>query len=158
MIKKRHPLSSKEQKELLRILKEKYSIELDKKKIIEVVETKNKKKIYFQEGKPIAILIEENLIPTLRSPKEILDLLPKVIVDIGAVPHIINGADIMAPGIKEIRNNIEIGKIVLIIDEKYEKPIAIGIMIMNSKEIFEKRKGKAIKNLHHIGDDLWKLM
>jgi PUA domain protein len=158
MIKKRHPLSSKEQKELLKILKEKYSIDLDKKKIIEVVETKDEKKIYFQEGKPIAILIDENLIPTLKSSKEILDLLPKVIVDMGAVPHIVNGADIMAPGIKEIKNDAEIGKIVLIIDEKYEKPIAIGIMIMNSKEIFEKRKGKAIKNLHYVGDDLWKLM
>jgi predicted ribosome-associated RNA-binding protein Tma20 len=29
---------------------------------------------------------------------------------------------------------------------------------MDSKEIFEKRKGKAIKNLHYVGDDLWKLM
>ncbi|MCC6013697.1 MAG: DUF1947 domain-containing protein [Candidatus Verstraetearchaeota archaeon] len=158
MIKKRHPLSSKEQKELLKVLKEKYSIDLDKKKIIEVVETKNGKKIYFQEGKPIAILVEENLIPTLKSPKEVLDLLPKVIVDMGAVPHIVNGADVMAPGIKEIKNNAEIGKVVVVVDEKHEKPIAIGIMIMNVKEIFEKRKGKAVKNLHYVGDDLWKLM
>ncbi|MDH5807252.1 MAG: DUF1947 domain-containing protein [Candidatus Methanomethylicaceae archaeon] len=158
MIKKRHPLSSKEQKELLNILKEKFPNiyeKLEKKKMIELIETKDGVKIYLQEGKAIAFLINEEIIPPLR--EEFLENLPKVIVDMGAIPHIVNGADVMAPGIRNI-NDVNLEEIVVVIDEKHGKPIAIGKMIMNSKEILEKRKGKAIKNLHYVGDYLWKLV
>ncbi|MEM1573750.1 MAG: DUF1947 domain-containing protein [Candidatus Methanomethylicaceae archaeon] len=158
MIKKRHPLSSKEQKELLSILKEKFPNiyeKLEKKKMIELIETKDGVKIYLQEGKAIAFLINEEIIPPLR--EEFLENLPKVIVDMGAIPHIVNGADVMAPGIRNI-NDVNLEEIVVVIDEKHGKPIAIGKMIMNSKEILEKRKGKAIKNLHYVGDYLWKLV
>lgn len=158
MIKKRHPLSSKEQKELLNVLKERFPRiyeKLDKKKKIELIETKDGVKIYLQEDKTIAIFLDGEIIPPLR--EECLEGLPRVIVDMGAVPHIANGADVMAPGIRSAENANQ-DEIVVVVDEKYGKPIAIGKMIMNSREIMEKRKGKAIKNLHHVGDHLWKLV
>ncbi|MCS7097808.1 MAG: DUF1947 domain-containing protein [Candidatus Methanomethyliaceae archaeon] len=157
MIKKRHPLSSKEQKEFLEILKDKLpSIyeKIDRRKVIEILEIKDGNKIYVQEEKAIAIVINEELIPPLR--QELLESFPKVIIDMGAVPHIVNGADVMAPGIRSIHGNLN--DVVVIVDEKYGKPIAIGKIIMSPMEVLEKRKGKAIKNLHHIGDHLWKLV
>lgn len=158
MIKKRHPLSSKEQKEFLSILKEKFPNiceKLDKKKTIELIETKDGVKIYLQEDKTIAFIINEEVLPPLR--QEFLENLPRAVVDMGAVPHIANGADVMAPGIRNI-DNVKLEEIVVVVDEKYGKPIAIGKIIMDSKEILEKRKGKAIKNLHYVGDYLWKLV
>lgn len=157
MIKKKHPLSSKEQKEFLEILKEKFPQiyeKIDRKKTIEILETKNGDKIYMQEEKAITMIIDGELIPPLR--EEFLNSFPKVVIDMGAVPHIANGADVMAPGIRSIHGSLN--DIVVVVDEKHGKPIAIGKVIMNPMEVLEKRKGRAIKNLHYVGDYLWKLI
>lgn len=104
-------------------------------------------------------LFENLLVPTLFESinKKFLDALPSVIVDMGAVPHISNGADIMRPGIVAIDGRFKKGDLVLVRDERFKKPLAIGIAIENSEDLVKMEKGKVVKNIHHVDDKIWRL-
>ncbi|MEM2576088.1 MAG: PUA domain-containing protein, partial [Sulfolobales archaeon] len=100
---------------------------------------------------------ENTYIPTLLLIKlRIKDLTPKAVVDEGAIKHLINGADVMAPGIIEVEQ-FNKDEIVSVWEPKKETPIVIGKALTDSKTIKEVKKGKAIKNLHHAGDQTWNL-
>ena len=43
------------------------------------------------------------------------------------------------------------------LDETHKKPLALGIATLDSNELRQAKKGKIIKNLHWIGDDLWNM-
>ncbi|MBA94650.1 MAG: hypothetical protein CMP21_02675 [Rickettsiales bacterium] len=78
-------------------------------------------------------------------------------VDHGAIPFLMNGADCMAAGIHRACDTIEIGDLIWIRDQSHGKPLAIGWATMNAMEMVDATKGKAVKMLHHIGDELWEL-
>ncbi len=84
-----------------------------------------------------------------------VDELPNVIVDMGAIPYVCNGADIMAPGITEMEP-FEVGDLVVMRDVTHGKALAIGKALKSSSDIEASRKGKVIENLHYVGDGLWK--
>ena len=96
----------------------------------------------------------DDLFPTLRSP--ILDSLPSIIVDMGAVPHICNGADVMAPGVVEVRGDFKAGDLVVVRDERHGKALAIGKALVDSGELRSLKRGKVVENLHYVGDRLWR--
>ena len=79
---------------------------------------------------------------------------PYVTVDMGAVPYIVNGAQVMIPGIIE-KQHFQKDEFVQIKEEKYLKTLAVGKAIVSSDEIINTNKGKAIKNQHFIGDIYW---
>jgi PUA domain protein len=83
-----------------------------------------------------------------------LETLPRVVVDMGAIRFVCNGADIMAPGITELDEFNE-GAVVVIRDVTHGKGLAVGISKKDSSEIELNRKGKVIKNIHYVGDKLW---
>ena len=83
-----------------------------------------------------------------------LDSLPKVVVDMGAIRFVCNGADVMAPGITEM-GAFGVGDIVVIRDVTHGKALAIGVANRSSADIEMSKKGKVIKNLHYVGDKLW---
>jgi len=122
---------------------------------VEVLETE-RFKIYIIKGKAFAIEVNTFITPTLNF-SEILDTLPKVVVDMGAVPHICNGADVMVPGIVET-DSFEEKTIVRVVDERHGKNIAVGVSLMSSNKILEAERGKAVKNIHYIGDRIWKFI
>lgn len=108
----------------------------------------------FINNKPLFFYHENKLIPSLKILLEGASILPKVVVDKGAIKFVVNGADIMRPGIvrcDEFTNN----SIVVIIDETYGKPLAIGLVSLNSEELMKEKEGKVIKNIHYIGDEIW---
>ena len=78
-------------------------------------------------------------------------------VDHGAIPFLMNGADCMAAGIHSACDCIQTGDLIWIRDQSHGKPLAIGWAMMNSAEMVDAAKGKAVKMLHHIGDELWEL-
>lgn len=82
-------------------------------------------------------------------------LLKKVTVDMGAIPFLIKGADIMRPGIKHIEDGIVKDELVVLIDEKYAKGIALGKALLNSQDMQQLQKGKVITNVHFVGDHIW---
>jgi len=79
-----------------------------------------------------------------------------VTVDMGAVPYVTNGADIMGPGIVDADEGIEENDLVWIRDVNNLVPLAVGVALFSGPELKKKAKGKAIKNLHNVGDKLWK--
>lgn len=79
-----------------------------------------------------------------------------VYVDAGAVARILNGADVMAPGIIKVEGEMLPGVKVLVRDEK-GRPIAVGISLVSSSDVGPSKRGKAVLNLHYVGDDYWKL-
>ncbi len=84
-----------------------------------------------------------------------VDGLHRVVVDMGAIPYVCNGADVMAPGIKDMES-FEVGDIVVVRDVTHGKALAIGKALKSSSDSEARRKGKVIENLHYVGDGLWK--
>ncbi len=82
----------------------------------------------------------------------------RIIVDKKSVEFISRGADVMIPGILHIDNDIKLNDYVIVIEETYYKPIAIGQIIINKNEILEKSSGRAVKSIFYIGDLIWKLL
>ncbi len=78
----------------------------------------------------------------------------KVVVDEGALPHVMNGADIMKPGIVYADRGIKTGDFVYVMVEDKSSPIAVGIALVDGEEM-SRGRGKAVKNLHHLKDRVW---
>jgi len=79
-----------------------------------------------------------------------------VTVDMGAVPYVRNGADIMGPGITDADPEIRAGDMVWIRDVKNLVPLAIGVSSVSGEELRKGGKGKVIQTVHYAGDKLWK--
>ncbi len=109
----------------------------------------------FVDGRPLILRTKAGLIPSLKF-EELINTLPKVVVDMGAVAHVVNGAQIMRPGIRQINDDFVKGDPVVIVDEKFGKAIALGITEMDSGAMKSVTKGKVIANVHYVGDELWK--
>lgn len=95
----------------------------------------------------------DTLFPTMKCP--CVDELPSVVVDMGAVPYVCNGADVMAPGVVDVRGDFQEGSLVVVRDVKHGKALAIGEALVSSGEMRASERGKAVRNLHYVGDRLW---
>lgn len=93
------------------------------------------------------------LFPTLIN--SAIDDLPSALVDMGAIPYVCNGADVMAPGIMDIVGEFEKDGLLVIRDVKHRKALGIGAALYSSEEMRGLKKGKAILNLHYVGDKIW---
>jgi len=124
-----------------------------KKPDTEVAETPNAK-IFFIDGEPLVASLKNVLVPTLLFEKALL-LLPKITVNMGAVPHVCNGADLMAPGIVKIEGSFNANDFVLIIDERHQKALAVAVALTGSQTARTQQHGKIAKNIHYVGDTLW---
>ena len=110
--------------------------------------------IIFVDNVPLLIRRNGVWIPSLKF-QVVLDSLPKVVVDMGAVPHVTNGAQIMRPGIRLILESFRKDDLVVIQDERFRKAIAIGAADLDSEGMKEMAKGKVITNVHYVGDPFW---
>ena len=78
----------------------------------------------------------------------------KVTVDNGALPYIMNGADVMKPGIVYADENIKESDFVYVTVEGKESPIAVGVALVDGPDMMGE-KGKAVRTIHHLKDDIW---
>jgi len=157
-IKRRYMMRESEKKGFLKEISKIFNIDLETifgyKPKIEIIEV-DKAKIFVVNDKPILVEFKDTIMPTLLF-DDLINRLPKVVVDMGAVPHICNGADIMAPGIVRIHGEFREGDLVLVLDEKYGKAIAIAKAMLSSGNLIDLRRGKVLKNIHYVGDSIWK--
>ncbi len=86
------------------------------------------------------------------------DWLPRVVVDQGAVRPISRGADLMRPGIIEIKDGFTKGDIIVVLDPQHYMPLAVHEALYDSKAIEAMSKGRVSKSIHHVGDVYWKLI
>ncbi len=109
--------------------------------------------VYVIDGEVQLARSGDRLYPTLMNAS--IENLPAVVVDMGAVPYVCKGADVMAPGIVEVQGSFSEGDYVVVRDVNHRKALAIGTALAPSEEVRTKEKGKAILNIHYVGDKLW---
>ncbi|HXW37775.1 MAG TPA: PUA domain-containing protein [Nitrososphaerales archaeon] len=98
----------------------------------------------------------DQLFPFLGS-KEAISLFPAATVDEGAIKFLLNGADVMRPGVKDYDAWGESGRLVIIKERIKERPIAVGKSTVPSDEMASLTKGVCFKNVHRVGDRFWNL-
>lgn len=110
--------------------------------------------VLFVDGRPLILKTGTGLLPSLKF-EELINSFPKIVVDMGAVAHVANGAHIMRPGIREIRGDFSKGQLLTIVDEKFGKILALGVAELDSEAMRSVNKGRVITNVHYVGDELW---
>jgi PUA domain protein len=68
-----------------------------------------------------------------------------------------NGADCMGAGIQIADPGVKEGDLICIRDESHGKPLAMGWALVSGEEMVAMSKGKAVKTIHWVGDDLWEV-
>ncbi len=122
---------------------------------LELVET-DEAEFIFVDGEPLLFRIEGKIFPSVKGALKLVPSKRIVVVDPGAVKFIINGADVMGPGIVEADPDIREGDLVIVVEKAHGKALAIGRALMPGKDMVGK-SGKAVKSVHYVGDELWKL-
>ncbi len=114
-------------------------------------------RILLHDSKAFALVLGEEIVPSVRALLAYPAEKRWVTVDMGAVPFVYNGADVMAPGITAADPAIRPRDLVWIRDERNLRPLAVGRAIMDGPAMAREEKGKAVESIHHVGDDLWQL-
>ncbi|OYT61555.1 MAG: hypothetical protein B6U69_03410 [Thermofilum sp. ex4484_15] len=158
----RYNLSGKERKKFIKEVNKLYPFlerVLCNVRIIELVKFKGLE-LYLVENRALFFKLKQDdrIYPTL------INLLihenipwPSVTVDEGAVPYIRRGADVMRPGIVKVEGDFVKGDVVAVKECKYGKPIALGLALHTSEELLGLKRGRVIRNLHYLGDDIWNM-
>ena len=94
--------------------------------------------------------------PSLKLLHQYPMILPVLRVDTGAIKHVMNGADVMIPGICGVEKEELGGKPCAVFASGKEHAVAVGKLLMSTNEIEKKKNGVGIQNLHHLTDGLWK--
>jgi PUA domain protein len=113
--------------------------------------------IFFISGKPTFARSKARLFPTLTN-EVVINNFPKAIVDMGAVAFVCNGADVMAPGIRRYEGSFCKGEVVIVVDERHGRPLAVCFTIYDAEEAGKVKQGKVLENVHYIGDKLWMML
>jgi len=157
---RRHFLKEKEARKLFLDFSQRLKVDAERlfgsKPRIEVNETEVAE-IFIIDGKPLLARSNKALFPTLAF-DEVFPFLPRIVVDMGAVPYVCDGADVMAPGVVSIEGDFKENDFLLVVDERYGKPLMIGVALFNSQAMKNLKQGKIVKNVHHVGDKIWKAL
>jgi len=121
------------------------------------IETVKDSEIVFVDGVAIAFRRKGELAPVLTNTSA-LDSMPRIVVDMGAVPHVAGGADIMAPGIRKVNGEFGEKQLLAVVDEKHGKYLAVGRALIGSGLMAATRKGKVVENVHYVGDLIWEVI
>ena len=110
--------------------------------------------LIFVNGRPLLMMVDGHPFFTVLGAIELVPAKRLVVVDAGAVRFVVNGADIMKPGIVSADPEIAVGDLVVVMEERHKKPLAVGTAMVAGTEM--KGEGKAVKSLHRVGDSIWK--
>ncbi len=111
----------------------------------------------FVDGEALFFKIGDEFFPTVKGALALKPGRRKVVVDSGAVEFVVKGADIMCPGIVKVDPSIEEGDLVIVVEERHGKALAIGRALMPGRQMIGRKKGKAVESIHRVGDEIWKL-
>ncbi len=159
VVKKRHSIRKNQGQDLLSRLKDQIgpSEKLFHADMIEVIETNAEVSLFLVAKKPLLMDTGHWVFPTLKGALQFPFPERRVAVDAGAIPFVVNGADIMRPGIVSLTDDVKADAPVQIVDERHGKPLAIGIALFDAPAMRASATGKMVKNFHHVGDEIWEL-
>ena len=147
-------MSKTETSDVLNQVSKKWNREIPKIKNIKVHYVDDISQILVGENFKV-LRLENEFIPFLTESK-LLENFPNVMVDMGAVKFMCNGANVMRPGIKS-HTEFSKDEIVCIVEESQQKFLAVGKSLVHSSEMKEMSKGEVVKNLHYISDKYWEI-
>jgi len=156
-IRRRHPLSSKDLDRIQKDLSSVLPPEKTNRILVEPLEEAagDEYDLILSEQEPVAFTVGGVFFPTLKGFLRIEIEERHLTVDSGAVPYLVNGADIMAPGVVAWDPELEKGDLCVVTEERHNKPLSVAGMLVEAAEIDPDSKGKVAKNIHHVGDPLW---
>jgi PUA-domain protein len=159
VLKKRHSIRRSQAQELLTRLAAQIgpSADLFHAEMIEVLETTANVSLFMVNKKPLLMATDDWVFPTLKGALQCPFPGRRVVVDAGAIPYVVNGADIMRPGIVAVTDDVKANSPVQIVDERHGKPLAIGIALFDAPDLRASTAGKMVKKFHHVGDEIWNL-
>ena len=131
------------QKQIINLIN--FSVTTNEKEIIYLLNSKKEISFFNYEG---------IFLPSLQVFRKISEIeIPSVSVDEGAVPYLLNGADVFSSGITEINEVFQKDEIITVKNPQGHI-LCVGLSMESSNAIRDK-KGKAIKNIHFLGDKIW---
>jgi len=150
---RRFPLKVKDAKQLIEQANQTLKIAIEKDSQVEVVESEVGE-IYLIAGNPILFKSTNRILPTLLF-SEFIAKAPKAVVDMGAIPYVCKGATVMAPGVVRYEGEFAAGDLMLVVDMKHGKALAVGEVLMDSANARASKKGPVVKTLHYVSDKIW---
>jgi len=156
--KKEYYLSKSDIDELIERIRLEWGMEIKKPKRLKVIEVDDHRLVVDDSSYGLMVVMKSDDDNTLILPflaaTSILQLFPSVTVDMGAIKHICNGADVMRPGIVGMDDFAQ-GAMVTVKDSRYSKYIAVGVALMSSDDAKSMSRGAIVKNTHYVGDMVW---
>ncbi|KAI5161233.1 malignant T-cell-amplified sequence [Nematocida ausubeli] len=134
------------------------SILLGKEDVLETIKTEEKEQFILRNNTPIFKVSGTAYIPLLKCVHIVPDILPKVVVDAGAIKYLINGADLMAPGLLHPTSTypaVSVGDIVGIYGYGKTNALGVGVVAMDNEEVNTQRTGIAVKIINRLGDKIY---
>ena len=147
-------ISKSETDDLLKQVSVQWKIEIPKAKNLKMYRIMDNVQI-FTANDIMILKIEEAYLPFL-SQTSLLEKFPHVLVDMGAVKFMCNGANVMRPGIRS-HSEFDREQVVCVIEESQHKFLAVGKSLVPSSELETMEKGEVIKNMHYISDKYWEI-
>ncbi len=156
---KEYHLSKSDVDELIERIRLEWGMEIKKPKRLKVIEVDDHRLVVDDSSDDGLMVVMKNdsndtLILPFLAATSILQLFPSVTVDMGAVKHICNGADVMRPGIVSM-DDFAKGALVTVKDSRYAKYIAVGVALLSSDDAKGMSRGVIVKNMHYVGDMIW---
>ena len=147
-------ISKSETNHILEMVSKQWNQELPKIKNLKVYFIDQNSQLIVGSG--ITILkIDDQYLPFLNQ-TQVLEKFPNVMVDMGAVKFMCNGANVMRPGIKKY-TKFSKDDVVCIVEESKHKFLAVGKALTDSLELENISKGEVLKNLHYVSDKYWEI-
>ena len=161
-IRKRRPVRRKHIAPLLKTLESDLAIDLNVDGAFLEMAEYGPWTMVFVDRTPLVIeLLDEEeercVFLTLRGFLQHMDALKWVEVDHGAIPFLMNGADCMVAGVHGAEPSVQAGDLVWVRDMTHKRPLALGWAMDEASALVENTKGKGIKTVHWVGDELWEM-
>ena len=154
-VRRRHPVNKREARALNLALAEAHGLEFSYRPgEIELAQSPDGQAL-LHDGRVIALEWGEKWHLSVRG---LLEATPPggwVQVDMGAVPFLRNGANVMAAGINGTDDAIVSGDLVWVCDENHQRPLAVGEALLDGAVMVGASRGRAVRMLHYIGDSIW---
>lgn len=145
-------VSKTESHQIIREISEQWRMDLPRTRNLKIHDITDDAQLVTGQGFR-ALRLQGAYVPFLTE-TDILGRFPSVVVDMGAVRFMCNGANVMIPGITEC-TEFGRGELVCIVEESQRKFLAVGRSVMSSSEIGESDRGEAVENMHYISDRFW---
>ena len=158
-VKKRHTIRKDELADLFTLLEREIGPSAAKFRSdrVELAEIDSPFVLYLVDKKPLLIKTTEWAFPTVRGAIERPFPERTIVVDMGAVPYVAKGADVMRPGIVSVTPDVRKGSPAIVVEERHRKALAVVLALLDGRAICGEAKGKMAKTIHHVGDALWTL-